>query len=70
MRARRVAPPGDPVASSAAVLAVVDAEEPPLRVFFGEASLAIAAKDHESRLATWRAWEPVSLLAQGQWTLV
>jgi NAD(P)-dependent dehydrogenase (short-subunit alcohol dehydrogenase family) len=65
-RARRVTAPGDPVASANALLEIVDAEEPPLRVFFGEAPLAIATRDYESRLATWRKWEPVSLLAQGQ----
>jgi hypothetical protein len=41
----------------------VDAENPPLRIFFGEAPLAIATKDYESRLATWREWQPVSVAA-------
>jgi NAD(P)-dependent dehydrogenase (short-subunit alcohol dehydrogenase family) len=57
--------PGDPAASAAAILKVVDAEPPPLRVFFGIAPLGIAEKDYESRLATWREWQPVSALAQG-----
>ena len=57
--------PGDPAASAAAILKVVDAEPPPLRVFFGTAPLGIAEKDYESRLATWREWQPVSELAQG-----
>jgi hypothetical protein len=47
------------------VLQVVDAEQPPLRVFFGDGPLGIATKDYESRLAEWRQWEPVSLIAQG-----
>jgi NAD(P)-dependent dehydrogenase (short-subunit alcohol dehydrogenase family) len=64
-RAARVSTPGDPVASVAAVLKIVDAEEPPLRVFFGAAPLAIATRDYESRLKTWNQWQPVSLLAQG-----
>jgi NAD(P)-dependent dehydrogenase (short-subunit alcohol dehydrogenase family) len=64
-RRARVATPGDPTASRAAVLAVVDAEEPPLRVFFGDGPLGIATRDYESRLAEWRAWEHVSKLAQG-----
>ncbi|MBB3677210.1 SDR family oxidoreductase [Modestobacter versicolor] len=64
-RRARVASPGDPTASRAAVLAVVDAEEPPLRVFFGDGPLAIATRDYESRLAEWRQWEHVSKLAQG-----
>jgi NAD(P)-dependent dehydrogenase (short-subunit alcohol dehydrogenase family) len=65
LRASRQSAPGDPVATRAAVLQVVDAPEPPLRVFFGDAPLAIATADYESRLATWREWEPVSAAAQG-----
>lgn len=57
--------PGDPVASAEALLRVVDADEPPLRVFFGTAPLGIAERDYENRLATWRKWQPVSELAQG-----
>ncbi|MEK6441296.1 SDR family oxidoreductase [Pseudonocardia sp. T1-2H] len=64
-REQRVSAPGDPAASAAAVLRIVDAAEPPLRVFFGEAPLAIATEDYESRLATWRQWEDVAKLAQG-----
>ena len=64
-RAARQSSPGDPVASSAAVLQIVDADYPPLRVFFGESPLGIATADYESRLATWREWQPVSLAAQG-----
>jgi NAD(P)-dependent dehydrogenase (short-subunit alcohol dehydrogenase family) len=58
--------PGDPVASAEAVLRIVDAEEPPLRAFFGRAPLGIAERDYESRLATWREWQPVAELAQGE----
>jgi NAD(P)-dependent dehydrogenase (short-subunit alcohol dehydrogenase family) len=64
-RRARVARPGDPAASAAALLEVVDAENPPLRVFFGHGPLAIATRDYESRLAEWRAWEPVSKRAGG-----
>jgi len=56
-RAQRSSNPGDPVASSTAALAVVDAEEPPLRILLGEAPLAIATADYESRLALWREWQ-------------
>ena len=59
------ATPGDPTATREPILKVVDADEPPLRVFFGEAPLGIAPKDYESRLATWNEWQPVSLQAQG-----
>jgi NAD(P)-dependent dehydrogenase (short-subunit alcohol dehydrogenase family) len=64
-RASRTAKPGDPTASAAAILKVVDAQEPPLRVFFGELPLSLAKTDYESRLATWEEWQPVSVLAQG-----
>ena len=57
--------PGDPTASAEAVLRIVDADEPPLRAFFGSAPLGIAEKDYESRLETWREWQPVAELAQG-----
>jgi NAD(P)-dependent dehydrogenase (short-subunit alcohol dehydrogenase family) len=56
---------GDPVASAAAVLKVVDADAPPLRCFFGTAPLSIAEADYAGRLATWREWQPVAELAQG-----
>jgi NAD(P)-dependent dehydrogenase (short-subunit alcohol dehydrogenase family) len=64
-RAQRVSKPGDPKASAAAILKVVDAAEPPLRVFFGEAPLQLAKADYENRLKTWEQWQPVSVLAQG-----
>ena len=56
---------GDPTASAEAVMRIVDAEDPPLRAFFGSAPLKIAESDYESRLANWREWQPVAELAQG-----
>jgi NAD(P)-dependent dehydrogenase (short-subunit alcohol dehydrogenase family) len=56
---------GDPAASAAALLRLVDADEPPLRCFFGRRPLEIAEQDYERRLATWREWQPVAELAQG-----
>ncbi len=65
-RARRAGSgPGDPVASARALMRVVDADEPPLRVFFGSAPLSIARADYEGRLATWEQWQDVAELAQG-----
>ncbi|MEV4351339.1 SDR family oxidoreductase [Actinoplanes sp. NPDC049596] len=64
-RSKRVANPGDPTATAAALLKIVDADNPPLRVFFGEAPLGIATADYESRLAEWRKWQPLSIEAQG-----
>ncbi len=65
-RARRQATPGDPLAARDALLQLVDAEEPPLRVFLGDGPLAIATRDYESRLATWREWESFSVAAHGR----
>ena len=44
---------------------IVDADEPPLRAFFGSSPLAVAEKDYEGRLETWREWQPVAEIAQG-----
>lgn len=64
-RKARVSSPGDPVASAAAVLQLVDSENPPLRVFFGTAPLGIATADYESRLQGWRDTQHLAELAQG-----
>jgi NAD(P)-dependent dehydrogenase (short-subunit alcohol dehydrogenase family) len=65
-RMRASMTPGDPTATRAAIMKVVDAESPPLRIFFGRSPLGIATKDYESRLATWNEWQPVSIEAQGE----
>ncbi len=57
--------PGDPLATRGAILKIVDAAKPPLRVFFGEAPLALAKADYASRIATWEEWNAVSREAQG-----
>jgi NAD(P)-dependent dehydrogenase (short-subunit alcohol dehydrogenase family) len=44
-RRQRAGNPGDPVATRAAILSIVDAEDPPLRVFFGDGPLALATRD-------------------------
>jgi hypothetical protein len=56
---------GDPIASAQAILHIVDAEDPPLRVFFGGAWLGVASAEYERRLATWQEWQPLSELAEG-----
>jgi hypothetical protein len=58
-------PAGNPAASAAALPRIVDAEEPPLRCFFGTGPIHVAEAGYASRLATWRAWQPVAELAQG-----
>ena len=65
VRSQRSAKPGDPQASARALLKVVGAAEPPLRVFFGELPLQLAKADYENRLKTWEEWQPVAVEAQG-----
>jgi NAD(P)-dependent dehydrogenase (short-subunit alcohol dehydrogenase family) len=64
-RKARLTTPGNPEATRAAILTVVDADVAPLRIFFGSTVLPIAVNDYESRLATWREWESVSIAANG-----
>lgn len=64
-RAQRVTKRGDPKATRAAILKIVDAETPPLRIFLGDGPLGAATADYESRLATWREWEWLSIEAHG-----
>jgi NAD(P)-dependent dehydrogenase (short-subunit alcohol dehydrogenase family) len=64
-RKGRFPAPGDPVATRDAVLKLVDTDNPPLRMFLGKAPLGIATADYESRLASWREWQPVAVAAQG-----
>ncbi len=64
-RSQRTAKSGEPQASASALLKIVDAPEPPLRVFFGEVPLQLAKADYESRLRTWEEWQPVSIEAEG-----
>ncbi|HEX2673457.1 MAG TPA: hypothetical protein VHM25_21395, partial [Polyangiaceae bacterium] len=58
--------PGDPAATRSAILKIVDAENPPLRVFFGTAPLAMAKADYASRIALWEEWQAVAVEAQGE----
>jgi NAD(P)-dependent dehydrogenase (short-subunit alcohol dehydrogenase family) len=47
---------GDPEATGAALLKVVDAENPPTRVFFGSYPLQMVQALYEARLAEWHQW--------------
>ncbi|HEX4790038.1 MAG TPA: SDR family oxidoreductase [Actinospica sp.] len=57
---------GNPSSTSAAILKVVDADEPPLRIFLGRTPLGTAEADYESRLATWHEWQDVAVAAHGE----
>ncbi|WP_413804411.1 SDR family NAD(P)-dependent oxidoreductase [Streptomyces sp. OE57] len=54
--ASRVSEQGDPARVGPALLKIVDAENPPLRVFFGPAPHQTAKRAYSERLKTWAAW--------------
>ncbi|SDD67734.1 oxidoreductase [Actinokineospora iranica] len=53
--------PGDPVKAAAAILDVLDAEEPPLRLALGQDAVDGIRGRQEQRLAELERWEGVSL---------
>ncbi|MEV4970714.1 SDR family NAD(P)-dependent oxidoreductase [Streptomyces scopuliridis] len=55
----------DPADAGAALLRIVDAENPPLRVLFGTDPIEIIEPVYAERLRTWAEWEHVSRIAQG-----
>jgi NAD(P)-dependent dehydrogenase (short-subunit alcohol dehydrogenase family) len=62
-RSRNVS--GDPRATGPAILKVVDAQDPPLRIFFGAGGLPMTRAEYARRLETWEKWNDVSVEAQG-----
>jgi NAD(P)-dependent dehydrogenase (short-subunit alcohol dehydrogenase family) len=55
-----------PVGFGDALLSIVEADQAPLRVFFGEMPLHIAPAVYQQRLDTWQAWAPVARAAEGK----
>ena len=55
---------GNPKATGEAILKVVDAAEPPLRLILGSTALPEIRSTYADRLATWSAWQAVSDSAQ------
>lgn len=56
---------GDPEATAGAILKLVDATNPPLRLFLGKKALPLAKAAYAERLATWEEWKEVSVAAHG-----
>ncbi len=56
---------GDPQATGPAILEIVDAANPPLRVFFGDGPLEMIHAEYASRLALWDQWGELSVKAHG-----
>jgi NAD(P)-dependent dehydrogenase (short-subunit alcohol dehydrogenase family) len=62
---RKGSVPGDPGATGAAILKLVDAEKPPLRIFFGSGGLPMTKAEYARRIETWEKWNDLSVEAQG-----
>jgi len=56
---------GKPEATVAAVLKLVDATNPPLRLFLGKVALPWAKQVYKERLAEWESWAAVATAAHG-----
>ena len=63
--ARPASKRGEPTATRAAILTVVDADEPPLRIFFGQGPLPLMKKEYAARIEEWERWDEVSQAAFG-----
>jgi hypothetical protein len=50
------------------MLKIVDAEDPPLRIFFGSTGLPIARSEYRKRINNWEKWNVVSREAEGNMT--
>jgi NAD(P)-dependent dehydrogenase (short-subunit alcohol dehydrogenase family) len=57
--------PGDPNATGPAILKLVDATDPPLRIFLGTSGLPMTRAEYARRIETWEKWNDVSIAAQG-----
>jgi NAD(P)-dependent dehydrogenase (short-subunit alcohol dehydrogenase family) len=58
--------PGDPQATAKAILTLVDAAEPPLRLFLGTTGLPMTRAEYARRLEVWEKWNDVAVAAQGE----
>ena len=56
---------GDPEATGPAILELVDATDPPLRVFFGAKPLDLIRDEYAHRIETWEQWNDLSQRAHG-----
>lgn len=56
---------GNPDATASAILAVVDAPQPPLRLFLGRHNLEAIRQTYSERIKVWEEWQDVAAAAQG-----
>ena len=64
--AKRRSNRGVPEATGPAILELVDADEPPLRAFFGAGTLEMIRAEYERRLDNWERWDDLANRAHGQ----
>ena len=57
---------GDPEATAEAIFRVVDADEPPLRLFLGDGPLEMIRAEYTKRLDEWERWNDVAVAAQSR----
>ncbi|WP_033439562.1 SDR family NAD(P)-dependent oxidoreductase [Saccharothrix sp. NRRL B-16314] len=58
-------PAGDPTTAAQALLKIVDSDDPPLRVLFGQGFHEQLRHVYADRLKTWDDWEHLSMEAHG-----
>ena len=58
-------PAGDPAAAAQVLLTIVDSDNPPLRVLFGQGFYPMIQQVYADRLETWADGQDLSLAAQG-----
>ncbi|MES4907204.1 MULTISPECIES: SDR family NAD(P)-dependent oxidoreductase [unclassified Streptomyces] len=58
-------PSGDPAAAARTLLKIVDSDNPPLRVLFGQGFYPMLQQAYADRLKTWADWQDLSAEAHG-----
>jgi NAD(P)-dependent dehydrogenase (short-subunit alcohol dehydrogenase family) len=59
-------PAGDPAAAAQVLLEIVDSDNPPLRILFGQGFYPMIQQAYADRLKTWADWQDLSAAAQGK----
>jgi NAD(P)-dependent dehydrogenase (short-subunit alcohol dehydrogenase family) len=58
-------PAGDPASAAQTLLTIVDSDNPPLRVLFGQGFYPMLQQIYADRLKTWADWQELSAQAHG-----
>jgi hypothetical protein len=59
-------PPGDPRAAAQALLKIIDSDNPPLRILFGQGFYPMIQHVYADRLKMWADWQDLSVAAHGR----